>query len=144
MKRIKRILCAVLLLAMALSLAACGSKKSETAPAPDVTPVPAAESAAEAPVTEPAAEKSAKTPPPPADAGIPDDAHVATSAERKAIAEAFVDRDVAELYEAVGYPVSSNYESSCLGPGQDGELVYDGFTVYTYKEGESEVVRVVL
>ena len=31
--------------------------------------------------------------------------------------------------------------SSCLGSGEDGELVYNGFTVYTYKEGDSEVVQ---
>ena len=28
----------------------------------------------------------------------------------------------------------SSYASSCLGPGEDGELYYDGFTVYTYRD----------
>ena len=32
-------------------------------------------------------------------------------------------------------------QTSCLGCGEDGELVYNGFTVYTYKEGDSEVVQ---
>ena len=27
-----------------------------------------------------------------------------------------------------------------MGDGEDGCLYYDGFTVYTYREGESEVV----
>jgi hypothetical protein len=27
-----------------------------------------------------------------------------------------------------------------MGDGEDGELHYDGFTVYTYKEGSSEKV----
>ena len=38
-------------------------------------------------------------------------------------------------------PESVSYASSCLGSGEDGELVYNGFTVYTYKEGDSEVVQ---
>lgn len=37
-----------------------------------------------------------------------------------------------ELREAVGLPNRINYASSCLGNGMDGELTYDGFTVYTY------------
>ena len=44
----------------------------------------------------------------------------------------------------VGVVMEKDYASSCLGPGKDGNLVYDGFTVYTYKEGSSEIVRVVL
>ncbi len=30
------------------------------------------------------------------------------------------------------------------GPGEDGELVYDGFTVYTYRENGVETVEDVL
>ena len=46
---------------------------------------------------------------------------------------------IAESY--IGEPESVSYASSCLGSGEDGELVYNGFTVYTYKEGDSEVVQ---
>lgn len=56
------------------------------------------------------------------------------------IAESLIDHDVSELIAAIGEPQSSDYVTSCLGPGQDGELVYDGFTVFTYREGDYEIV----
>ena len=37
-------------------------------------------------------------------------------------------------------PSGSSYAPSCLGPGEDGELYYDGFTVATYREGDKEIV----
>ena len=52
-----------------------------------------------------------------------------------------IDQDVSVLYGAIGKPESSDYAPSCLGPGEDGELYYDGFTVATYREGERETVR---
>ena len=61
--------------------------------------------------------------------------------EQKIIAESYIGKEVSELYDAIGEPESASYASSCLGSGEDGELVYDGFTVYTYKEGDSEVVQ---
>lgn len=61
--------------------------------------------------------------------------------EQKTIAESYIGKEVSELYDAIGEPESSSYASSCLGSGEDGELVYNGFTVYTYKEGDSEVVQ---
>ena len=33
----------------------------------------------------------------------------------------------------IGKPNNESYASSCLGDGEDGELSYDGFTVYTYR-----------
>lgn len=60
------------------------------------------------------------------------------------IAQSYIDCELEELIEVIGEPLDVDYASSCLGPGQDGNLVYDGFTVYTYKEGSSEIVRVVL
>ena len=56
-------------------------------------------------------------------------------------AESYIGKEVSELYDAIGEPESVSYASSCLGSGEDGELVYNGFTVYTYKEGDSEVVQ---
>lgn len=61
----------------------------------------------------------------------------------KELAESCIDKTVQELYALVGEPASSDYAPSCLGPGEDGNLYYDGFTVYTYREGETETVRVV-
>ena len=39
-----------------------------------------------------------------------------------------------ELIAAIGEPNSSDYAPSCLGEGEDGNLYYDGFTVYTYRD----------
>lgn len=51
-------------------------------------------------------------------------------------AAALIDADVEELYDAVGYPIDVMYADSCLGEGEDGELYYDGFTVYTFRDAE--------
>lgn len=42
--------------------------------------------------------------------------------------------DVQQLLDAIGAPNDSMYAPSCLGDGEDGELYYDGFTVYTYRD----------
>ena len=52
----------------------------------------------------------------------------------------YIDKPIEELYEVIGQPISSDYASSCLGDGEDGLLVYDGFVVYTYREGDTETV----
>lgn len=67
----------------------------------------------------------------------------APAASALEIAQGYVEQEVAGLIEEIGEPLASEYVSSCMGPGQDGELNYDGFTVYTYKEGSSEIVKVV-
>ena len=60
-------------------------------------------------------------------------------------AVSYVDKPLSELQAEIGEPVSSSYVSSCLIPGgEDGELHYDGFTVYTVKSGDSETVQDVL
>ena len=61
----------------------------------------------------------------------------------KELAESCIDLTVEELYDLIGQPESSDYAPSCLGPGEDGNLYYDGFTVYTYRENGTETVRVV-
>jgi hypothetical protein len=63
--------------------------------------------------------------------------------EKKAIAEGYIDRDVEELYAAIGEPEYSDYAPSCLGEGDDGNLYYDGFIVYTYRENGTETVTYV-
>ena len=67
------------------------------------------------------------------------------ASDPKTAAASLVGSDVSALYSAVGYPISSSYAPSCLGDGEDGELVYDGFVVYTFKAASGgETVSVVL
>ena len=61
--------------------------------------------------------------------------------ERKALAESCIDKDVNYLYELIGKPNSADYAPSCLVQGgEDGMLYYDGFVVYTTREGDVETV----
>ena len=53
-------------------------------------------------------------------------------------ARAYIGQSVSSMIAALGSPISSSY------PGEDGELVYDGFTVYTYRENGVETVEDVL
>ncbi len=48
------------------------------------------------------------------------------------------------MIAAIGQPISSSYASSCMGDGEDGELIYSGFTVYTYRDASGEVVQDVI
>lgn len=60
---------------------------------------------------------------------------------KKSIAQSYVGKSVGSLISAIGSPSSRSYAPSCLGEGQDGELKYSGFTVYTYKENGKETVQ---
>ena len=57
------------------------------------------------------------------------------AADMKALAESCIDKDISELYALIGEPASSEYAPSCLVEGEDGALYYDGFVVYTTREG---------
>ena len=59
-------------------------------------------------------------------------------------ARAYIGQSASSLIAALGSPISSSYAPSCLGPGEDGELTYSGFTVYTYRENGVETVEDVL
>lgn len=56
-----------------------------------------------------------------------------TPEERLEAAQGLIGEDVEKLYDAIGQPDGSSYASSCIGDGEDGELSYDGFHVYTYR-----------
>ena len=62
-------------------------------------------------------------------------------APTKADAQAYIGKSVSSLIAALGSPKGSDYAPSCLGDGEDGELFYDGFTVYTYRVNGTETVQ---
>jgi len=136
----KKTIAIILALMLVLSLAACGEEQKAidaiggqdgpevtatatpapaATPAPEATPEPTPEPTAE-PAEEPAAEN-----------------------DLKATAESFIGAAVEELIAAIGEPQSSDYAPSCLGPGEDGNLYYEGFVVYTYREDGTETVEYV-
>ena len=126
MKKIRPVLSVLFLLAMLFSLCACGAGEEKPEEMQSVLPGADTQAESEAPVDEPA-ESSAPA-----------------ENENKKLAEDLIGEDVSKLYEAIGEPNDSSYAGSCLGPGEDGELHYDGFTVYTYKEDDSEIIQNVL
>lgn len=115
----KKALIMLLCAALALSLAACG--EAEPDPTAQATEPAATEpAAAETDDTEPAAEPSE------------------SGASLLETAKTFEGAPLADLIAAIGEPESSDYAPSCLGEGEDGNLYYDGFTVYTYRDTDGE------
>ena len=143
----RNLLLAGICLLCALLLIGCNGASPAASPAPSPSETPVAESVPPEPVESPAPEASA---PPTAtlpDAGlVHDTASDASETEALfALAKSYVDKPLSELQAEIGEPSSSSYVSSCLIPGgQDGELHYDGFTVYTVKSGDTETVLDVL
>lgn len=125
-----RIITAIILLT-AMLLSGCGASQApKETPAPAETAAPADNSSEGMTSTLPgsAANLETETPAPEVN---PD--------KQKAID--LIGEKVDALYAAIGEPASFDYASSCLGPGEDGELHYDGFVVYTYRESGEEVVK---
>lgn len=151
----RNLLLAALCLICALLLIGCGSTAPDPTPAPAETAAPA-ESAAPAeteapsetpvPNAEPEAEPSAEPVATLPDAGLVRDTEDSSESDQLfELAKSFVDKPLSELQAELGEPLSSTYVSSCLIPGgEDGELHYDGFTVYTVKSADSETVQDVL
>lgn len=131
-----------LLLTLAVLLCACGDA-GQVSSAPESTVVPAPAESPAAPAPETSAPEQAAAPVLP-DAGL----HAAAEkpeadpeiAKRLELAKTFVDKDVQDLIDELGEPLERSYAPSCLGDGEDGELRYEGFSVYTYREGERETV----
>ena len=120
MKKITALaLCALLILA----LAGCGAAKAETT---EPTQAPAATEAPQ-PTDAPAAEAPAQP-----------EAAPAAADETAALVEkilAMEGQPVEDLYDLVGEPKSIDYTPSCNPIGwEDGQLEYDGFTVYTQRQ----------
>ena len=127
MKKSKKVFLMFLVAVMILSLCACGG--SEENPANMESVLPGAESDVETDDAAPSSEPIEAEP---------------EANKDKELAKSMIGEEVSGLIEAIGEPESSSYAGSCLGPGEDGELHYDGFTVYTYKEGDSEIIQNVL
>ena len=126
----KKLTCLLLALTLLLGLAACGEEPAEVTEEPAGSAEPAAEPSAAPDASEAPAEESeapAEEEPSPLEA-----------------AKAFEGAPLEDLIAAIGEPLSSDYAPSCLGEGEDGNLYYDGFTVYTYRDVDgSETVNYV-
>lgn len=145
----RNLILAALCLICALLLIGCGSTAPDPTPAPAETAAPAeteAPSETPAPSAEPEAEPSAEPVATLPDAGLVRDTEDSSESDQLfELAKSFVDKPLSELQAELGEPLSSTYVSSCLIPGgEDGELHYDGFTVYTVKSADSETVQDVL
>lgn len=153
---VKRMLASLLLLALCASLCACGGTPAQSSPADASTSDAAQAAEPAAPDTaeeaDPEAEEPAAALPdaglhaaqetqPNAEAEAPDAGEIAALIEK---AQGFVGKPVSALIEAIGEPLERRYAPSCLGSGEDGELKYEGFTVYTYREGDTETVSEVV
>ena len=67
----------------------------------------------------------------------------ASKVPSKSAAQAYIGKSASSMIAAIGAPSSSQYSPSCMGDGEDGQLSYNGFTVYTYREnGQEKVVDV--
>lgn len=111
-------------------------------PAPAAVTKPSKEPAPAA-VTKPPKDVPAQEPEPPAPEADPqpEPEPEPKAAPTKEDAQACIGKSVSSLYSAIGKPSGSDYAPSCLGDGEDGELFYDGFTVYTYRLDGKETVQ---
>lgn len=124
----KKILCILLCFVLLLSLSACGGKEEPETPADTPAAAPTedpnqTEEVTEAPTDAPAEDVPEEPTPDPVE-----------------IVRGLIDQPIEDLYAQIGEPESSDYAPSCMGDGEDGMLFYDGFIVYTYREGDTETV----
>ena len=95
------------------------------------------------PTPEPTPAPVETTPEPTLEPNLEPTPEAAPENDLKATAESFIGASLDELIAAIGEPESSDYAPSCLGDGEDGNLYYDGFVVYTYRENGTETVEYV-
>ena len=127
----KKITALLLIALLSLSLAACGA--AEPAPAKEEAPQQAA-----------APEKAAEAEPPAAEAPAEEAETAALPGEAQEVGEVLSTEEiiarvvemqgqpVEELIDWLGEPASRDYASSCnIEGGQDGQLDYGDFTVFT-------------
>lgn len=131
-------------LTLTILLSACAGPAGSS-PEPTPTPTPAASPSAS---VEPSApEQSGPSQETEPAAQTPSEEPAQTSAAENPLKDEAVNcigQSVSDLIDAIGEPQARDYAPSCLGDGEDGELAYDGFTVYTYREGNTETVTDVL
>ncbi len=138
----KTVICLSLCLLVLLS--ACGAAGAQS-DKPAETPAAAQTQPKETEKAQPTG-KPAATPEPPAPTDAPPeetDEPAPPVNEMLETAKTFIGKTTPELFDAIGTPDSSDYAPSCLGPGEDGNLYYDSFTVYTYRENGVETIRIV-
>ena len=138
----------ILLLCMLVLLSACGAAettggKPSEAPAAIETQPPETEKPAPAATPAAATEAPAPAEAPPEETQPPETEEPAPVDEKLETAKTFIGKTTPELFAAIGTPDSSDYAPSCLGPGEDGNLYYESFTVYTYRENGVEKIRIV-
>ena len=138
----KKTIAIILALMMVLSLAACGGEKEaiDSIGGQDGPEVTATATPAATPEPTPAPETTPEATPAPEATPEPTEE---PKDDLKTTAESFIGAALEELIAAIGEPESSDYAPSCLGPGEDGNLYYDGFVVYTYREDGTETVEYV-
>ncbi len=134
----KRLLALAACLVLALSLSACGGGNDTPATNPPATNPPATSTPES---TNPPAADPTDPPAEPTDPPAESNDSASTTEDAREVAMSLIDHDVQELYDAIGEPISSDYAPGCLEPNsEDGELVYDGFVVYTVRTAEREYV----
>ena len=122
----KKILSLMLAAMLVLGLAACGDAGSTETPAPTAAP------------SETAPEDTTSPPEAVEDTAAPDEGENGGDTSLLETAKTFEGAPVEDLIAAIGEPESSDYAPSCLGEGEDGNLYYDGFTVYTYRDTDGQ------
>lgn len=135
----KKLIALLLAACLILGLVACGKTNVEAPQTEDPTKPVATDPAP----TEPAATEPAPTEPDPTEP--PETQPTDSEMSDFELAMTCLDLPVEDLYALIGEPESSDYAPSCLNPdvGEDGNLYYDGFIVYTYREGDVETVSYV-
>jgi len=129
----KRIVVLMLVALLLLGLCACGSSQPTGNEELQITVKPKTEDETTLPeetTGEPTQDTTAES--------VADTTAPAT--DKKELAKSCMGKNVSELYALIGKPNSSDYAPSCLVDGEDGMLYYDGFVVYTTREGDVETV----